>query len=101
MASVTRVCGRTIPPGVVYSESDWSRRGEIEDSIEANLNATAHYVSKASALGVDILAFPEAILCGYSDPRAYPEAVLRLDGLEIGDLLCLTRGFDERACRSD
>lgn len=55
-----------------------------------NLEQIAFYLREAASRGVDILGFPEMSLSGYADPHRYPEAVLRVDGLEVGQLLrCL------------
>jgi predicted amidohydrolase len=53
-----------------------------------------HYLHDATERKVDILGFPEMNITGYADPTCYPEAVLRLDGAEIRQLLEMTQGLD-------
>jgi predicted amidohydrolase len=61
-------------------------------AVASNLARTLHYLDEASALDIDILAFPEASLSGYGDPAQHPGAVLRLGGPEVAQLLAMTRG---------
>jgi predicted amidohydrolase len=61
-------------------------------AIARNLESTAHYLDEAITLGVDIVCFPEMSITGYADPTRYPEAIIGLDGPEIGQLLEITRG---------
>ncbi len=58
-----------------------------------NLEQIAFYLREAASRGVDILGFPEMSLSGYADPHRYPEAVLRVDGPEVGQLLRLTKPY--------
>ncbi len=62
-------------------------------AVAENLQQTADLLAEAEARGVDILALPEMSLTGYADPTRYPEAVLRLDGPEIDQLLAVSRPF--------
>jgi predicted amidohydrolase len=61
-------------------------------ALAANLADMARYLAQASACGVEILCLPEMSLSGYIDPTRQPEAALRLDGPEVGQLLEMTRG---------
>ena len=61
-------------------------------AIAENLESTAHYLNEAIAHGLDIVCFPEMSITGYADPTKYPEAIIRLDGPEVGQLLEMTRG---------
>ena len=58
-----------------------------------NLTRISHHLSEAAALDIDIVGFPEMSVSGYADPTRYPQAILRLDGREIEQLLDMTRGF--------
>lgn len=60
--------------------------------IAENLEGIARYLDEATTCCVDILCFPEMSITGYADPRKYPEAIIRLDGPEVGRLLEITRG---------
>jgi predicted amidohydrolase len=61
-------------------------------AIAENLESTARYLSDAIARGTDIVCFPEMSITGYADPTKYPEAIIRLDGPEVNQLLKMTRG---------
>ena len=61
-------------------------------SIAANLESTAGYMDDAVAHGIDIICLPEMSITGYADPTKYPEAIIRLDGPEMCQLLEMTRG---------
>ncbi|MFB0522138.1 MAG: carbon-nitrogen hydrolase family protein [Candidatus Bathyarchaeia archaeon] len=61
-------------------------------AITENLNGIARYLEEATAYGLDVVSFPEMSITGYADPNKYPEAIIRLDGPELGRLLKLTRG---------
>jgi len=61
--------------------------------VEDNLATVARYLQQAMVWNADIVAFPEMCLGGYADPTRYPEAVMRLDGPEVGRLLQLTQGY--------
>ena len=50
-------------------------------------------MTEAAQQGVEIIGLPEMSLTGYADPNRYPQAVLGLDGPEVGRLLRLTQGF--------
>jgi predicted amidohydrolase len=65
-------------------------KGATADNIASH---TAYY-REAVARGVDIVAFPEMSITGYVDPTLQPEAVLRLDGPEIAQVVALTRNRD-------
>ena len=60
-------------------------------AIAENLEAMSGYLEEADSRGVDIVGFPEMNITGYADPTKYPEAVVRLDGPEIAQLLEMTR----------
>jgi predicted amidohydrolase len=62
-------------------------------AIAQNLQQIADLLAEAEARGVDILALPEMCLTGYADPTRYLEAVLRLDGSEIDQLLAVSRPY--------
>jgi predicted amidohydrolase len=51
-------------------------------AIDANLAATSYYVAQA----------PEMSITGYVDPRQHPEALLRLEGPEVAQVVEMTRG---------
>ncbi|TFG67538.1 MAG: carbon-nitrogen hydrolase family protein [Anaerolineales bacterium] len=61
-------------------------------ALQENLEVTAHYITEAAALGIDIVAFPEASLSGYANPQLYPDAVIGLDSPEVPEFLAMTRG---------
>jgi len=61
-------------------------------AIAENLESTARYLDDAIAQGVDIVCFPEMSITGYADPKKFPEAIIRLDGPEVSQLLKMTRG---------
>ena len=61
-------------------------------AVDRNLESTARYLDDAIAKGIDILCFPEMSITGYADPTKYPDAIVRLDGPEIGNLVGMTRG---------
>lgn len=67
-------------------------------TIAANLAETLRIIDEAEALGVDILAFPEASLTGYNDPNSYAgqapytTAALSLGDRAVRDLVAHTRG---------
>lgn len=62
-------------------------------AITENLAEMADHLAEAVRRGVEIIAFPEMSITGYADPTRWPEAVLRLDGPEVGRLLAMTRGM--------
>jgi predicted amidohydrolase len=57
-----------------------------------NLASTARTYAQAVARDVDIVGFPEMSISGYADPTRYPEAILRLDGPEVAQVVEMTRG---------
>ncbi len=57
-----------------------------------NLASTARYLDQAVARGVDIVGFPEMSITGYADPSKQPEAIARLDGPEVAQVLEMTKG---------
>lgn len=61
-------------------------------AIADNLEEISHHIDKAVARGVQILAFPEMSITGYTDPNRYPQAVIHLDDPEVGQLLETTVG---------
>ena len=61
-------------------------------AIAENLESTARYLNDAIAHGIEIVCFPEMNITGYADPTKYPEAIICLDGPEVGQLLEMTRG---------
>lgn len=67
-------------------------------AISQNLDTLADYLIEAKARAVDIVCFPEMSLTGYADPNRYPQAVIRLDGPEVGHFLELTKGFQAAVC---
>lgn len=63
-------------------------------AVADNLDTISCYLDAAIAHGVEILAFPEMCITGYSDPSQYPHAVISLDGPEVGRLLEMTVATD-------
>lgn len=61
-------------------------------AITENLESTARYLDEAVTYSLDVVSFPEMSITGYADPTKYPEAIIRLDGPELGRLLELTCG---------
>ena len=61
-------------------------------AVTSNLEGISRHLKEAVAHGVQILAFPEMSITGYADPNRYPEAVIQLDGPEVGRLLEITAG---------
>ncbi len=61
---------------------------------EDNLQRHADYVVEAAERGVDIIGFPEMSITGYADPTRYPQAIIRLDGPELAELLGMTKGWN-------
>lgn len=59
---------------------------------EENLAAMSRHLAEAAGRGVEIVGFPEMNISGYADPTRYPQAILRLDGPEVGQFLAMTRG---------
>ncbi len=62
-------------------------------AFEMNMRHTLAYLEQAEAFGIDLVGFPEMNLTGYADPTRYPQAILALDGPEIGRFLQLTERF--------
>jgi predicted amidohydrolase len=62
-------------------------------AVSENLAVTAGYLAEAKARELDIVGFPEMSITGYADPSRFPQAVIRLDGPEVGRFLDLTRGL--------
>jgi predicted amidohydrolase len=62
-------------------------------AISENLETMASFLIEAEKRDIDIACFPEMSLTGYADPTRYPEAVIALDGPEVGELLKITRSF--------
>jgi predicted amidohydrolase len=61
-------------------------------AIAENLEQTARYIAEAAAHGVDVIGFPEMSITGYADPIQYPEAIIRLNGPEVAQVIGMTRG---------
>jgi predicted amidohydrolase len=57
-----------------------------------NLRETERHILAAEQRGVDIIAFPEMSVTGYANPQKYPQAIIRLDGPEIADILKMSVG---------
>jgi predicted amidohydrolase len=72
-------------------------------AVEENLARTLQTLEEAEARGVDILAFPEASLTGYTDPNSgdgpppYATQALSLDDPAVRRLIAQTRGKDVTA----
>jgi predicted amidohydrolase len=62
-------------------------------AIAENLERTARHIAEAAARGVDVVGFPEMSITGYADPTKQPEAIIRLDGPEVAQVLEVTRGL--------
>ena len=62
-------------------------------AIEENLATISTLLTEATRRGVEIIGLPEMSLTGYADPNKYPQAVLGLEGPEVGRLLRLTGEF--------
>jgi len=60
-------------------------------TIAQNLESTAHYLNDAIAHGIDIMCFPEMNITGYVNPMKNPEAIIRLGGQEVYQLLEMTQ----------
>jgi predicted amidohydrolase len=58
--------------------------------VEENLKSMRTFMGQARQCGVEIVGFPEMSIGGYADPQRYPQAVMRLDGPEVGRFLSLT-----------
>ncbi len=61
-------------------------------AIAENLEQMARYINDAASRGVDIVGFPEMSITGYADPTKQPEAIVRLDGPEVAQLVDMTQG---------
>jgi len=59
-------------------------------ALAQNLETIAGYLEEATARDLEFIGFPEMSLTGYVNPTRYPEAVVRLDGPEVRQLLNLT-----------
>jgi len=62
-------------------------------TIAENLGSMSRHLAEANDRDMDIVAFPEMSITGYTDPTRYPQAVVRLDGPEVTQLLDMTRGL--------
>ena len=62
-------------------------------AVRRNLDTIADSLAEAAAQGCEVLVLPEMALTGYADPNRYPQAVLRLDGPEIAQLLRVTQPY--------
>ena len=62
-------------------------------AVAQNLQQIAHHLAQAAARDVDILGLPEMCLTGYADPTRYPQAILRLDGPEVDQLLAASKPY--------
>ena len=61
-------------------------------AIAENLEGTEGCLDEVVAYDLDIVCFPEMSTTGYADPTKFADAVIRLDGVEVGQLLEMTRG---------
>lgn len=61
-------------------------------AIAENLRGMSRYLAEAATQNVDIVGFPEMSITGYADPIRYPEAIVRLDGPQVAQVLEMTRG---------
>jgi predicted amidohydrolase len=61
-------------------------------TIAGNLEAMSRYVAEAVERSVDVVGFPEMSITGYADPTHELEAIIRLDGPEVAQVLAVTRG---------
>jgi predicted amidohydrolase len=59
-------------------------------AVQENLESMRACVAEARQRGVEIVGFPEMSIGGYADPKRYPQAVMRLDGPEMGRFLALS-----------
>jgi predicted amidohydrolase len=59
-------------------------------AIDENLASIRAYLQESASRGVDIICFPEMSITGYADPTQRPEAVLRLDGPQVGRFVRMT-----------
>jgi predicted amidohydrolase len=62
-------------------------------AIRQNLESLSIFLAEAAHRMIDIIAFPEMNITGYTDPTRYPAAVIRLDGPEMGSFLHRTAAF--------
>jgi len=61
-------------------------------AIDANLASMRAVIAATAQRNVDVVAFPEASITGYIDPRRFPAAVLHVAGPEVARFVALTRG---------
>ena len=61
-------------------------------ALRQNLRLHADHITEAAERGIDIVGFPEMSITGYADPTRFPEAIIRLDGPEVGQLVGMTKG---------
>ncbi len=62
-------------------------------AITENLMSISGYLQEAVARGVEIIGFPEMSMTGYADPTKYPEAIIRLAGPEVEQVLEMSKGL--------
>lgn len=62
-------------------------------AVAENRAEIVRLVAEAADKGVAIMAFPEMSLTGYADPNKFPQAVIRLAGPEVEQLLAQTRPY--------
>jgi predicted amidohydrolase len=60
--------------------------------IDNNLRRHNDFIIEAEEKDVDILAFPEASITGYTDRGGYPGAIIRSYGSEIDTVYRMTTG---------
>lgn len=60
-------------------------------AIAENLESMSRYLAEAADRGVEVVGFPEMNITGYADATKYPEAILRLNGAEVAQVLEMTR----------
>lgn len=58
-----------------------------------NLKRMEQHLMEAISHDVDIVCFPEMSITGYADPIKNQDAIIRLDGSEVGQLLEMTCGY--------
>src|SRR5690242_18587677 len=62
-----------------------------KDAVAQNLRQIGQYVNEAVIAQCDFVCFPEMSITGYINPVRDIEAVLKLDGPEVAQVLELTR----------
>lgn len=62
-------------------------------ALDLNRRTMATYLEQAARFDVDVVAFPEMNLTGYSDAGRFPQSVIDLDGPEVERTVSLTRDY--------